>query len=129
VQEPGRPRIESHRDLVAWQKAMDLAVETYRISRQFPKAEVYRLTAQITRAVASIPANIAEGRARSTRREYSYFLSIAKGSLMEVDTFLLLAIRLEYLNDEDAAIALGLVTELSKMITSLRSRLDGGNRP
>ena len=90
-------RIGSHRDLVVWQKSMDLAVEVYRLSKTFPKEETYRLTSQITRAVASVPANIAEGHARSTARDYASFLSVAKGSLMETETFLMLSVRLGYL--------------------------------
>jgi four helix bundle protein len=120
---PSTRRIESHRDLVVWQKAMDLAVEVYRISKHFPKEETYRLTSQVTRAVASVPANIAEGHARSTAKDFANFLSIAKGSLMETETFLMLAVRLGYLQDDVAQPALALITEVSKMLTSLRSRL------
>jgi len=116
-------RIGSHRDLVVWQKAMDLAVEVYRLSKAFPKDEAFRLTSQVTRAVASVPANIAEGHARSTARDYAQFLSISKGSLMETETYLMLAVRLGYLTRESASPALGLVTEISKMLTSLRARL------
>ncbi|HYW08622.1 MAG TPA: four helix bundle protein [Longimicrobium sp.] len=115
--------IESHRDLVVWGKAMDLAVEVYRLSRWFPRDEIYRLTSQITRAAASVPANIAEGHARSSTREYAHFLSIAKGSLMETETFLMLSVRLEYLSPEAATPALRMVTEISKMLTALRRRL------
>jgi four helix bundle protein len=118
-------RIDSHRDLTVWQKAMGLAVETYRLTSQFPSNETYRLVSQVTRAAASVPANIAEGYARATKRDYANFLAIAKGSLMETETFLMLAIRLGYLTNEEAAGALGLITEVSKMLTVLRSRLLG----
>lgn len=116
-------KIDSHRDLVVWQKAMDLAVQVYQLSSRFPSYESYRLNAQLTRAVASVPANIAEGHARATARDYANFLAIAKGSLMETETFLMLAVRLGYLTDSQAAPALSLVTEISKMLTVLRSRL------
>jgi four helix bundle protein len=116
-------RIGSHRDLVVWQKAMDLTVEVYRLARRFPKDEMYRLISQLTRAAASVPANIAEGHARSTARDYAHFVSIAKGSLMETETYLVLAVRLGYLTQENARFALGLVVEISKMLTSLRSKL------
>jgi len=102
---------------------MDLTVEIYRLSHRFPKDETYRLVSQITRAAASVPANIAEGHARFSTREYAHFLSIAKGSLMETETFLMLAIRLGYLDEEVAAFALGLITQISKMLTRLRTRL------
>ncbi len=115
--------IKSHRELEVWRMAMDLVVGVYRLSARFPRDERYRLTAQITRAAASVPANIAEGNARSTRRDYANFLSIAKGSLMETETFLFLAIRLGYLEEATAAPVVLLITRVSKMLTSLRSRL------
>jgi four helix bundle protein len=116
-------KIESHRDLLVWQKAMDLTVEVYKLTKSFPASEMYRLTAQLTRAAASVPANVAEGNARSTRRDYAGFLAIEKGSLMETETFLMLAVRLGYLSQIDADPALALITEISKMLTKLRSRL------
>jgi four helix bundle protein len=115
--------IRSHRDLVVWQKAMEMVVQVYRLSGRFPREEVYRLTAQVTRAAASVPANIAEGHARSTAKDYAHFLAIAKGSLMETETFLMLAVRLDYLSDEETNPTLGLITEISKMLTALRARL------
>ena len=102
---------------------MDLAVEVYRLSARFPPDERYRLTAQITRSAASVPANIAEGNARGGAREYAHFVSIAKGSLMETETFLMLAVRLGYLSMDAAAPALALITEISKMLTRLRFRV------
>ena len=116
--------VRSHRDLVVWQKAMDMAVEVYRATRHFPRDERFRLTDQLTRAAASVPANVAEGHARSTAKEYAHFLAIAKGSLMETETFLMLATRLGYLDEQTTAKhALELVTEVSKMLTVLRARL------
>ena len=117
------PKIDSHRDLVVWQKVMDLAVQIYKLAGHFPPTETYRLTAQITRSAASVPANIAEGHARATAREYAHFLAIAKGSLMETETFLMLSVRLGYLSDTDTAPTLALITEISKMLTVLRNRL------
>jgi four helix bundle protein len=116
-------KIGSHRDLVVWQKAMALAVEIYRLSSRFPREEVYRLVSQITRAAASVPANIAEGHARGTAKDYANFLSIAKGSLMETETFLMLSIELKYVTQDEAAGALSLITEVSKMLTVLRKRV------
>ena len=121
-------KVQSHRELIVWQKAMDLAVETYRLTSKFPASENYRLVSQITRAVASVPANIAEGNARGTKRDYANFLAIARGSLMETETLLMLAIRLKYITQEQAEYALNLVTEVSKMLTALRSRLNEGIR-
>jgi len=115
--------VQSYKDLIVWQKAMDLAVEVYALTKQFPPDERFRMVDQITRAATSVPANIAEGHGRAGTKEYSNFLSIAKGSLMETETFLLLAIRLEFISKEESQTALGLVTEVSKMLSSLRRRL------
>jgi four helix bundle protein len=102
---------------------MDLAVQVYGLAERFPQSEVYRLTAQITRAAVSVPANIAEGHARSTEKDFANFLAIAKGSLMELETFVMLAVRLRYLSEVEADPTLGLITEISKMLTVLRNRI------
>jgi four helix bundle protein len=115
-------KVESHRDLIVWQKAMDLAVLIYQLAGKLPSCESYRLVGQMTRAAASVPANIAEGNVRATRRDAN-FLAIAKGSLMETETFVMLAVRLQYVSQEEALGTLVLTTEVSKMLTSLRSRL------
>jgi four helix bundle protein len=115
--------IQSHRDLIVWQKSMDLTVLIYHLIAKFPSSEMYRLVSQITRSAASVPANIAEGHSRGTQRDYSNFLSIAKGSLMETQTFILLALRLGYIQEVHAAPALALITEVSKMLTVLRAKL------
>ena len=88
----GPPRF--HRELVVWQAAMELLVECYRLARQMPASERYCIAAQLRRAAVSVPSNIAEGHDRSTRGEYLSFLSIAHGSLMEVETLLDAADRL-----------------------------------
>jgi four helix bundle protein len=116
---------KSHRDLIVWQKAMKLAIDIYRLAEHFPRQETYRLVDQITRSAASIPANIAEGRSRATLKEFANFLSIAKGSLMETETFLTLAVRLNYVSAEETQAAFSLMTEISKMLTALRRRLLG----
>ncbi len=115
--------IESHRDLVVWQKAMDLTVLIYQLSAKFPSNEAYRLVAQITRSAASVPANVAEGRGRATKRDFAHFVAIAKGSLMETETFMTLAVRLGYVSQAEAQPAMSLITEVSKMLTALRAKL------
>ncbi|WP_306459858.1 four helix bundle protein [Dolichospermum heterosporum] len=96
----------------------------YQLASAFPNTEIYRLTSQITRAAASVPANIAEGHARgTTKNDFAHFLSIAKGSLMETETFLILAVRLNYLTSEQANRTLSLIIEISKMLTSLRLKI------
>jgi four helix bundle protein len=86
---------------VAWQKAMDLAVEIYRITKSFPNEELYALTSQLRRAAISGPSNIAEGAAGRTRQQFSNFLSNAVGSLNEIDTQLELALRFGYVTEID----------------------------
>ncbi|MFN2491272.1 MAG: four helix bundle protein [Pyrinomonadaceae bacterium] len=90
--------IRSHRDLIVWQKAMDLVVTVYRATETFPKAETYGLTSQIRRAATSIPANIAEGQGRRLPKEFLYFLANSRGSLWELDTHLESSTRLGFLN-------------------------------
>jgi four helix bundle protein len=116
-------KVASHRNLIVWQKSMDMVVHIYELADCFPKMGLYRLTSQITRSAASVLANVVEGNARTTAKEYAHFLSIAKGSIIETETFLMLAIRLEYLQQADAVAALNFVTEISKMLTTLRYRL------
>lgn len=115
--------VQSHRDLRVWQKGVDLAVLMYEVVKHFPSHERYGLSSQLTRAAASGPANIAEGNARSTTREYAHFISIARGSLMEVETFVTIALRIGYLSEQDAATLLRQIADLSKMLRSLRQRL------
>ncbi len=121
-------KIMSHRDLLVWQKAMDLVDSIYDIAEGFPANESYRLTSQITRAVVSVPANIAEGQARSTAKDFANFLSIAKGSLMETETLLTVAVRRGYVSETAASVAFAQITEISKMLTSLRSRIAARGR-
>ena len=97
VESSARISNKPHRNLLAWQKTMDLAVEIYGITRHFPREEAYGIISQLRRAAVSGPSNIAEGAADRTKQQFSNFLSNAIGSLNEVDTPLELALRLEYL--------------------------------
>ena len=116
-------RIDSHRDLLVWQKAMDLVDAVYDLVEGFPAKETYGLSSQLTRAVASVPANIAEGRARSTARDFANFITIARSSLMEVETLLTIAVRRGYVTPAAAERALSGIVEVSKMLSSLRSSI------
>jgi len=115
--------ITSHRDLVVWQKSMDLVERVYRLTATLPCEETYRLISQTTRAATSVPANIAEGFARASPREYARFLAVAKGSLMETETLLVIAARLGYLKAGVSEPTLALIAEISKMLTVLRTRI------
>jgi four helix bundle protein len=115
--------IQSYRDLLVWQKAMRLAAEAYRLGRLLPKAEEYRLTSQLLRAAASVPANIAEGHSRGTRKDYANFVSIARGSLAETETILLLLVDVELLAEERVQAALALCSDTGRMLNALLARL------
>jgi four helix bundle protein len=86
-----------YRDLKVWQKSINLVVLTYRSTRRFPKHELFGITQQIQRAAVSVPANIAEGHGRTTKGEYRNFVSVARGSLKELETLLEIAFHLGYL--------------------------------
>ena len=107
------------KELIVWQKAMELAKEIYRLTRLLPKEELYALSSQMRRAAVSIPSNIAEGQARNSRREFISFLSIAKGSSAELQTQCLLCETLGYLQKGKTQQALILAEEVSRMLNSL----------
>ena len=107
--------------MLVWQRGMDLAAEVYRLSRTWPKNEIYGLTSQARRASASIPANIAEGYGRESTASYVHFLKVARGSLKELETHLLLAERVSLAPPGNCAKALALADELGKMLGSLIS--------
>lgn len=113
----------NYRDLIVWQKAMDLVVECYRLSREFPKYETYSLANQLQRAAISIPSNIAEGNEREGAKEFLHFLSIARGSLAEVETQLEIASRLGYIEPTTLSILLRNTDEIGKMIHGLQKTL------
>lgn len=115
--------VKSYRDLMVWQKAMDLVAECYRVAGMLPKSEVYGLVSQIQRAAVSVPANIAEGHGREHLGEYLHHLSIANGSLMELETHLLLLHRLSYLPLNELELALALSDEIGKMLAGLTKSL------
>ncbi len=115
--------IKDFKDLLVWQKAMDLAVVVYQLVKKLPKEENYALGDQIRRAVVSISSNIAEGQARNSTKEFIQFLAIAKGSKAELETQLLLCEKIEYLKPEETNTALILLTEVGKMLNALQNRL------
>ena len=115
--------VRSYRDLVVWQKAMKLAASVYRLTKQMPKQEEYRITSQMIRAVTSVPANIAEGHGRGTRKDYAHFVSIARGSLSELETFVLLVQDLALCQPDSCSQVLDQADEVGRMLTALRGRL------
>ena len=122
-------QVKSYKDLTVWQKAMDLVVMVYQATRDFPREELYGLTNQLRRAAVSIPSNIAEGQARNSTAEFRNFLSIARGSLAEVETQLLIAERLNYLGSEKLREILAVQIEVNKMTNALMNKLAHRHSP
>jgi four helix bundle protein len=120
--------LSSHRDLLVWQKAIELTLLVYRLSEEFPKREIYGLAAQIRRAAVSIPSNIAEGYGRGSRREYVQFLCIAQGSLKEMETQTIISEKLTYATSAQAKRVLEAAEVVGKMlgglIRSLKTKAD-----
>ena len=117
-----RASIQSHRDLIVWQKSMDLAVSAYRLTDSFPTHERYGLTSQIRRSCASIPANIAEGYGRESAGAYAQQLRVAQGSLKEFETHFELAHRVGMVDASTLSIILKSSEEVGKMLRSLIRR-------
>jgi len=115
--------IRSHRDLIVYQRSMDLVESTYRLLPMLPATERYGLSSQLARAVISVPANIAEGHARSGSKSYSHFLAVSRGSLMEVETYLLLVQRLGFVDEQNLAPLFDLIGQISRMIVAIRQKL------
>ena len=115
--------MNSYRELIVWQKSMQLVRAVYQLLEALPRKELYALDSQMRRAVISIPSNIAEGQGRSTAKEFVHYLSIARGSKFELETQMLICIELGYFSSGSAETALGLCDEIGKMINSMISKL------
>jgi len=116
-------KVSHFRELQVWQRGMDVVEMVYRASAGFPKAELYGLTSQIRRAAVSVPSNIAEGHSRASTKEYLNHLSIAQGSLAEVQTQLEIARRLGFIVEDQIAPILGETSILGKQLHALRDVL------
>ena len=116
--------LKSYRDLEVWQKAMDLVVICYQMTKEFPKNEIYGLSGQLRRAAVSIPANIAEGRQRRHSKEFLQYLSIAYGSLAELETHIQIAERLNYINEIQNIKVLDKTAEIGRMLNGLRKSIE-----
>ena len=122
-------QVKSYKDLIVWQKAMDLVEMVYHVTKSFTREELYGLTNQLRRASVSIPSNIAEGQARNSTAEFRNFLSITRGSLAEVETQLLIAERLSYLDSEKLREILAVQIEVNKMTNALMIKLVTSHSP
>ena len=115
--------ITNYRDLKVWQIAVDVVETVYRLTLEFPKHEVYGITQQIQRAAVSVPSNIAEGHARASSKEFLHYISIALGSLAELETQLIVATRLQYLKTQELDSILQQTDETGKMLRGLQKTL------
>ena len=111
--------VRHYRELIAWQKSMDLVEAVYRISKAFPKEEMYGLTNQVRRAAVSVPSNVAEGQGRGVGAEFAHHLRISNGSRQEVETQLLIADRLGFVDRADVDPVLALSEEVGRLLTGL----------
>jgi four helix bundle protein len=111
--------LSRYQELIVWQRAMDLVTRVYEATEAFPHKELFGLTNQIRRAAVSVPSNIAEGQGRNTTREFLRYLSMARGSLQELETQVVIAFRLRYLEDPDQAEIIALVTETGRLLSGL----------
>ncbi|HUI25525.1 MAG TPA: four helix bundle protein [Candidatus Kryptonia bacterium] len=115
--------VRNYSELIAWQKAMDLVEAVYQATQRFPREELYGLTAQIRRTAVSVPSNIAEGEGRKSRKEFLHHLSIAYGSLRELETQVMIAGRLNYLEASEVARLLQLAGEVGRLLNGLSKSL------
>ena len=110
-------------DLKVWQKALDLSIEVYKVTQKFPKSELYGLISQMRACAVSIPSNIAEGAGRASKADFSRFIRIARGSAYELQTQILIAIKLAYINETDSDSLSQKLQEVLKMLTGLQNAL------
>ncbi|HLD01560.1 MAG TPA: four helix bundle protein [Patescibacteria group bacterium] len=115
--------MNSYKDLTVWQKSVELCIQIYEITETFPKSELYGLTSQIRRCSVSIPSNIAEGQRRGHKAEYIQFLRIAYGSGAELETQLIIALKIGYLKQASFSILNSTLEEIMKMLNKLISVL------
>ena len=115
--------VKSYRDLLVWQKSKQAVKEVYLLTAAFPKEEMYGLTSQIRRSSVSVPSNIAEGHARKSTKEFSHFISIALGSLAELETQIEIASDLSFIEYNKLQIIMNSLDEIGKMLRGLQNSL------
>jgi four helix bundle protein len=115
--------IKTYRDFIVWQKSMDLVEYTYRLTKSFPKDELFGLTGQVRRASVSVPSNIAEGFGRNSDGDFYRFLTISTGSLFEIQTQMEIALRLNYIQQAEFDVFFSDTREIERMLSSLMKKL------
>ncbi|MGV0995947.1 four helix bundle protein [Empedobacter falsenii] len=113
--------MNNYKDLLVWQKSIDYTILVYSILKSFPKEEMYSLTSQIKRSLISIPSNIAEGAGRNSKKEFNQFLSIALASSFELETQLIIALKLNYIENDEC---LKELNHIQNMIAKLKNSLN-----
>ncbi len=119
--------MQSFKELKVWQRSFSLANSLYAVTATFPKQQLYGLSSQIQRAAVSIPSNIAEGYNRKSREEYLYFLNVARGSIAELETQIMIAAAQQFIEKKDADILLVEIDEIGKMLRVMMQRLSEKN--
>ena len=115
--------MKTYKELIAWQKGIELVLLAYKITQKFPKEELYALADQIKRSSVSIPSNIAEGFGRHSDNDFIRFLNISRGSLFELQTQLEISFRLDFIKSEDYEVTMQLAVEIDKMLNALISKI------
>ena len=115
--------MKSFRELIVWQKSMNLAIEVYKITAKFPKEELYGLTQQMRKSILSVPSNLAEGFGRQSPKEFARFVFIARGSLYEFQTQMELSIQMGYFSHDQIKELNNLTVKIEKMLNSLINKL------
>ena len=115
--------VKSYRNLIVWQKSIEVCALIYQLTRDFPSEETFGITSQLKRAAISVPTNISEGHSRNSRKEYRHFIGIARGSIAEVETLILLTKNLQFTSENKISEISALCTEIGKMLTSLNRKL------
>ncbi len=119
--------MRDYKKLIVWERAHLLAVNVYKITKRFPKEELYGITSQIRRAVISIPTNIVEGSGRQTSKEFSRYLSIAAGSASEVEYLIMLSKELAFINEQESNPLLTEIDEIKKMLHSFQIKINSNS--
>ena len=115
--------MKTHKDLDVWKKSIDFVTLIYKTTANFPNNEIYGITSQIRRSAVSIPSNIAEGAARTSLKEFDYFLSVSLGSISEIETQLIISQNLEYINHDHFIELDNKLTDIRKMVLGLKKSL------
>lgn len=116
-------KVNTYKDLIVWQKAMEMTIALYQIVKKLPKEETYALSDQMRRAAISIPSNIAEGFGKNSKKEYIQFLFIANGSVCELETQLILCVHFKYFTEQEILPIINLLDEIKRIIMTITKKL------